>query len=135
MLFPPLPRVSSPSSSHVSSLWCVIWHEDPSCMDSCYGVEKRRMLVILLEWISYYHAYAWTKGSFHILTPGNLPSIAHCLLDVLNDELESEIDMIYAYIGWMRCLFIGSLKTMVCNNKLSIKHISNIIKLTNKIVK
>ena len=39
-------------------------------------------------------------------------------LDRLNDELDSELDMLYAYLKWMHCLFVGALKTMVYNNNL-----------------
>ena len=73
---------------------------------------------ILLEWNPLHHPNAWTINNFHALTPKNLLSTTRDWNDKLNDEVDSELDMLYAYLGWMRFMFVGALKTMVCNNNL-----------------
>ena len=38
-------------------------------------------------------------NSFHALTPETLLSIMHGWNDELNDEVDSELDILYAYLG------------------------------------
>ena len=57
------------------------------------------VMVILLEWDPLHHPNMWTINSFHSLTPRNLLSTTHDWLGELNGELDSELDILYAYLG------------------------------------
>ena len=53
------------------------------------------MLTILLELEPLHHLNAWTINSRHDLTRRNLLS----MMRGWNDKLNSELDMVYAYLG------------------------------------
>ena len=53
----------------------------------------------------------------------NLSVLERDYLGGLNDELCSELDMLYAYLEWMHGLFVGSPKTKIYNNNFICDHI------------
>ena len=79
------------------------------------GVVSSRgsVLEILLEWETLHHPNAWTVNSFKLLCPLTLKNLSLTMCSWFggcNDELASELDMLYAYLGWMHFLFVGMLK-------------------------
>ena len=53
---------------------------------------------------------------FMLLMVGNLPVPALDYLGGLNDELCSELNMLYVYLECMHGMFVGSSKTKIFNN-------------------